>query len=121
MFGQTTVGAGGISSNASRVFRYEVAGLRQNEETDKNNFEIRQSGSVFMTVPYNRMNEEMQRIHRMGGKIVSIEPLTIDGNSQPKTEAVTANQDLEAEGKNKAAGADLPKKSGSKAKQKSES
>ena len=79
MFGQTTVGAGGISSNASRVFRYEVVGLRQNDETDKNNYEIRRSGSVFITVPYNRMNEEMQRILRMGGKIVNIESLTAAG------------------------------------------
>jgi phycocyanin-associated rod protein len=76
MFGQTTVGTGGISSSASRVFRYEVVGLRQNEENDKNNYEIRNSGSVFITVPYARMNEEMQRITRLGGKIVNIEPLT---------------------------------------------
>lgn len=78
MFGQTTVGNGGISSNASRVFRYEVVGLRQNQETDKNNYDIRRSGSVFVTVPYNRMNEEMQRITRMGGTIVSIQPLTAE-------------------------------------------
>lgn len=78
MFGQTTVGTGGISSASSRVFRYEVVGLRQNEENDKNNYEIRRSGSVFVTVPYNRMNEEMQRITRMGGKIVNIEPLTAE-------------------------------------------
>lgn len=76
MFGQTTVGTGGISSSASRVFRYEVVGLRQNEENDKNNYEIRRSGSTFVTVPYARMNEEMQRIARMGGKIVNIEPLS---------------------------------------------
>lgn len=81
MFGQTTVGNGGVSSNASRVFRYEVVGLRQNQETDKNNYDIRRSGSVFVTVPYNRMNEEMQRITRLGGKIVSIQPLSIDANS----------------------------------------
>lgn len=78
MFGQTTVGTGGISSIASRVFRYEVVGLRQNEETDKNKYEIRRSGSVFITVPYNRMSEEMQRITRLGGRIVSIEPLTAE-------------------------------------------
>ena len=83
MFGQTTVGNGGISSNASRVFRYEVVGLRQNEETDQNNYEIRRSGSVFMTVPYNRMNEEMQRILKMGGKIVSIQPLTAESALNP--------------------------------------
>jgi phycocyanin-associated rod protein len=78
MFGQTTVGTGGISSDASRVYRYEVVGLRQNEENDKNNYEIRHSGSVFITVPYNRMSEEMQRILRMGGRIVSIKPLTAE-------------------------------------------
>jgi phycocyanin-associated, rod len=76
MFGQTIVGTGGISSSASRVFRYEVVGLKQNEETDKNNHGIRRSGAVFVTVPYNRMNEEMQRITRLGGKIVNIESLT---------------------------------------------
>jgi len=81
MFGQTTVGNGGISSNASRVFRYEVVGLRQNQEADKNNYDIRRSGSVFVTVPYNRMNEEMQRITRLGGKIVSIQPLSIDAKN----------------------------------------
>ncbi|MUL36077.1 phycobilisome linker polypeptide [Gloeocapsopsis dulcis] len=81
MFGQTTVGNGGVSSTASRVFRYEVVGWRQNQETDKNNYDIRRSGSVFVTVPYNRMNEEMQRITRLGGKIVSIQPLSVDGNS----------------------------------------
>jgi phycocyanin-associated rod protein len=76
MFGQTVVGKGGISSNASRVFRFEVTGLRQNEENDKNSYAIRRSGSVFLTVPYSRMSEEMQRITRSGGKIVNIEPLT---------------------------------------------
>jgi len=78
MFGQTTVGTGGISSSASRVFRYEVVGLHQNEENDKNNYAIRNSGSVFITVPYSRMNEEMQRITRMGGRIVNIAPLTAE-------------------------------------------
>ena len=77
MFGQTTVGANGVSSASSRMFRYEVVGLRQNDETDKNNYEIRRSGSIFVTVPYSRMNEEMQRITRLGGKIVKIEPLTM--------------------------------------------
>lgn len=87
MFGQTTVGTGGISSASSRVFRYEVVGLRQNEENDLNNYEIRRSGSVFVTVPYNRMNEEMQRITRMGGKIVNIEPLTAESALKPDSEA----------------------------------
>ena len=83
MFGQTTVGTSGISSAASRTFRFEVVGLRQNEENDKNNYEIRRSGSVFITVPYERMSEEMQRINRMGGKIVNIEPLTAESALKP--------------------------------------
>jgi phycocyanin-associated rod protein len=77
MFGQTTLGTGSVSSSASRIFRYEVVGLRQNAETDKNKFNIRRSGSVFITVPYGRMNEEMQRINRLGGRIVKIEALTV--------------------------------------------
>ncbi|WP_448600517.1 phycobilisome linker polypeptide [Thermoleptolyngbya sp.] len=79
MYGQTAVGSAANSPSGARMFRYEVVGLRQSQETDKNNYAIRNSGSVFFTVPYNRMNEEMQRILRMGGKIVKIEPLT--GNS----------------------------------------
>lgn len=79
MFGQTAVGGAANSPSGSRVFRYEVVGLRQNEETDKMSYPIRQSGSVFITVPYSRMNEEMQRITRMGGKIVNIQPLQADG------------------------------------------
>ncbi|BAY23584.1 oxidoreductase FAD/NAD(P)-binding subunit [Calothrix sp. NIES-2100] len=57
----------------SRVFVYEVVGLRQNEQTDQTNYQIRNSGSVFIRVPYNRMNQEMRRITRLGGKIVSIQ------------------------------------------------
>jgi phycocyanin-associated rod protein len=77
MFGQTTLGASSVSSSASRVFRYEVVGLTQNQETDKNKFDIRRSGSIFITVPYKRMNEEMRRITRLGGRIVKIEALTV--------------------------------------------
>jgi phycocyanin-associated rod protein len=38
------------------------------------------------------MNEEMQRIGRLGGKIVSIQPLTLEGNGQAKDEATQAHQ-----------------------------
>lgn len=75
MLGQTAVGSASNTPSGSRMFRYEVVGLRQNEQTDLQNYDIRRSGSVFITVPYNRMNEEMQRINRMGGKIVNIEPM----------------------------------------------
>jgi len=59
----------------SRLFVYEVAGLNQNDNTDSLDYSIRQSGSVFFTVPYSRMNQEMRRITRLGGRIVSIKPL----------------------------------------------
>ncbi len=87
MFGQTAAGNGGLNSAATRVFRYEVVGLRQNEQNDKNNYDIRRSGSVFLTVPYSRMNEEMQRITRMGGKIVNIELLTAESALKPDSES----------------------------------
>ena len=59
----------------NRLFVYEVAGLNQNDNTDSLDYSIRQSGSVFFTVPYSRMNQEMRRITRLGGRIVSIKPL----------------------------------------------
>lgn len=57
-----------------RLFQYEVAGLRQSDETDNADYSIRSSATTVITVPYNRMNEEMQRITRMGGRIVNIRP-----------------------------------------------
>ena len=76
MYNQGAVeGAANIESG-SRVFVYEVVGLRQVEETDQTNYQIRRSGSVFIRVPYNRMNQEMRRITRLGGKIVSIQSVT---------------------------------------------
>jgi len=73
--------AGGTVSTGSdnRIFIYEVVGLRQNEETDQTNYPINRSGSVFIPVPFKRMNQEMQRINRMGGTIVSIRPQNADG------------------------------------------
>lgn len=70
------------------MFRYEVRGLRQSPGTDNNDYPIRSSDSIFMTVPYNRMNEEMRRITRMGGEIISIQPLEFDpeGSSNGKSE-----------------------------------
>lgn len=74
-YGSSVAGPAGLSDANKRVFRYEVVGLRQSEETDKRTFPIRQSGSVFITVPYSRMNDEMRRIARLGGKIVRIHSL----------------------------------------------
>lgn len=81
MFNPSAAGDASNMGSSSRLFRYEVVGLRQNSETDKMNYPIRRSGSVFITVPYSRMNDVMQRILRMGGKIVGIHPLNGDASS----------------------------------------
>lgn len=78
MLGQSAIVGAGSNSAASRVFVYEVSGLRQNDENDKNNYQFRQSDNIFIKVPYNRMNEEMRRITRMGGTIVNIKPLNAE-------------------------------------------
>jgi len=79
---------------ASRFFVYEVVGLKQNEVTDQIESPIRKSGSVYITVPYNRMNQEMQRITRMGGKIVSIKPL--NNNHHSDQAGAVGQQDQQA-------------------------
>ncbi len=82
MYGQSSTLAQNTESG-SRMFIYEVVGLRQNNQTDRQNYSLRRSGSTFITVPYSRMNEEMQRILRLGGKIVSIKPLSGEPPTQP--------------------------------------
>jgi ferredoxin--NADP+ reductase len=83
------------TESGSRIFVYEVVGLRQSEETDKTNYPIRKSGSVFIRVPYNRMNQEMRRITRLGGRIVSIQPMStlqqLNGNAISNGAANIAN------------------------------
>ena len=64
-----------MSAAGNRLFVYEVAGLSQNPMTDGLDYAVRQSGNTFITVPLKRMNQEMRRITRMGGRIVSIKPL----------------------------------------------
>jgi sulfite reductase alpha subunit-like flavoprotein len=81
----------------SRVFVYEVVGLHQSEETDKMNYPIRRSGSVFIRVPYNRMNQEMQRLARMGGKIVSIQLLNADSEAHGKATSVTSKSEVKSQ------------------------
>lgn len=75
------------SDYANRIFVYEVVGLNQNRQTDKLEYPIRRSGSTFIKVPYSRMNQEMQRITKLGGRIVSIKPL--DSDKEKKIEGKT--------------------------------
>ena len=86
MYSPSISGAAASSVSGSRIFVYEVEGMRQNQATDQTSHPIRSSGNVFISVPYDRMNQEMRRILRMGGKIVSIRPL----NGAPETNGKVA-------------------------------
>ena len=94
MYNLSTADAAANTLSGSRIFVYEVVGLRQSEETDKLDYPIRKSGSVFIRVPYSRMNQEMRRITRMGGKIVSIQPMNADNETNGKASSVTANTEV---------------------------
>lgn len=85
------------SDAGNRLFVYEVIGLSQSTMTDGLDYPIRRSGSTFITVPLKRMNQEMRRITRMGGKIVSIKPL--EGDSPlPHTEGIAKPSQSEGSG-----------------------
>jgi len=92
MYNASVVGGDANTVSGSRVFLFEVVGLRQNSETEGLNYPIRRSGSVFIKVPYGRMSQEMQRISRMGGKIVNIQALNGAGeqlNGKPSLQTET--------------------------------
>lgn len=74
MIGQSALRTS-VSSSDNRIFIYEVEGLRQNEQTENQNYPVRNSGTILIQVPYSRMNDEMRRITRLGGTIVNIRPL----------------------------------------------
>ena len=76
MYNPSLSGNGGSTSANSRMYVYEVTGLRD-QSADSGNDKIRLSGSQFFTVPYRRMNQEMRRIASLGGKILNIRPLGV--------------------------------------------
>jgi ferredoxin--NADP+ reductase len=96
------------TSYGSRVYIYEVVGIKQSSATDLMGNSIRNSGTVFISVPYSRMQQEMQRISRMGGKIVSIRPME---EAQSSTASVApspkGDRSMETQSKPKAH-ADVP-------------
>ena len=81
----------------NRLFVYEVEGLSQNSVDTK--VPVRRSGTVFITVPYSRMNQEMRRINSLGGKVINITPVgsnvpAQNGKSAPKQEANSNNKSM---------------------------
>jgi phycocyanin-associated, rod len=75
MLGQSAFSRGSSATADNRIFVYEVTGLQQNDITVQSDSQIRTSANTFVQVPYNRMNDKMHQILRMGGKIVNIYPL----------------------------------------------
>ena len=88
MLGRSILGSNPFGD--SRVFIYEVAGLRQTDRTDQDNHAIRKSSTVMMPVAFNRMGEFMQQMNRLGGQIISIHPLN---ESTPNTSASDSQED----------------------------
>ncbi|AFZ48006.1 CpcD phycobilisome linker domain protein [Cyanobacterium stanieri PCC 7202] len=81
-----------------RRFLFEVVGISQ-QGSNNLDYPIRQSGTSFIAVPYSRMNQEMTRINRLGGKIVNITPIGINTPVQAKSlssssETTTNNQPM---------------------------
>lgn len=103
MLGKSAISGRSSSSYNNRIFVYEITGLKQNQENDSNSYSFRKSGSIFKSVPYNRLNEEMQRVNKMGGTIVSIQSLEDFKQQsdrdreteveQPESEAAPADRD----------------------------
>lgn len=111
MYNPTTAASSGNNTEYSkRRYIYEVVGLSQNGNTDSLDYQIRNSGSIFITVPYNRMNQEMRRINRLGGKIVSIQPATASGPVQvgSTTKEESKNTKTMTQAKAKKAKSDIP-------------
>jgi ferredoxin--NADP+ reductase len=108
MYNPSLRGIAANSLSGSRLFVYEVVGLGQSQDCSEYN--IRRSGSVFFTVPYERMNQEMRRIARLGGKIVSIRPLSAvtDGGDTANAPAPQSASPTPTPAPAKKAHADVP-------------
>ena len=113
MYNSSVSSGSAVSLSGSRLFVYEVEGLRNSAGAAQANSPIRKSGSMFITVPYNRMNQEMQRIQRMGGKIVSIRSLEDSAATNGQTMSMAGSQSAQAGDSNKPMTQAKPKKSSS--------
>jgi ferredoxin--NADP+ reductase len=96
----TETSSASTTDYGKRLFVFEVVGLSQNGSTNSVSYPIRRSGTTFITVPYQRMNQEMRRINRLGGQIVNIKPINSDvplqikanGQSQPQQTKEVPNE-----------------------------
>lgn len=88
----------------NRLFVYEVEGLSRNSIDTK--VPIRSSGTVFITVPYSRMNQEMRRINSLGGKVIKITPA---GGDVPAQDSQPAPEQKKSSNNNKSMTQTKPK------------
>ena len=105
MYNSSAAFSGSNTEYKNRLFIYEVEGLSRNSVDTK--VPIRKSGTVFITVPYNRMNQEMRRINSLGGKVISIKPA---GGDVPAQDSQPAPKQQEASNNNKSMTQAKPKK-----------
>lgn len=91
MYNQSLSGNAGLTDANNRMFVYEVIGLRDRSITGVTD-KIRNSGTTFITVPYQRMNQEMRRIIKLGGKILSIRPAGEATTAQPLAASSASNE-----------------------------
>jgi len=95
MYNSSAAFSGSNTEYKNRLFVYEVEGLSQNSVEPK--VPLRRSGTVFITVPYSRMNQEMRRINSLGGKVINIKPIGTDVPEQtsqpaPQQQAASNNK-----------------------------
>ena len=100
----------------SRLYVYEVEGLGQNGKAS-DSAPVRNSGTVLITVPYDRMNQESQRILKLGGKIVSIRPAN-EAAANDQSNGGVANAPANGQSSSKADSGKSKKKSMTQAKAK---
>ncbi|MBE9045019.1 ferredoxin-NADP reductase [Pleurocapsales cyanobacterium LEGE 10410] len=105
MYNSSAAFTGSNTEYKNRLFVYEVEGLSRNSIDTK--VPIRSSGTVFITVPYSRMNQEMRRINSLGGKVISIKPA---GGDVPEQDSQPQPKQQEASNNNKPMTQAKPKK-----------
>ncbi|MDJ0702717.1 MAG: phycobilisome linker polypeptide [Leptolyngbyaceae cyanobacterium MO_188.B28] len=82
MLGKSALLGAFSPSYDKRIFVCEIEGLRQTGQVGNKNYPLRNSGRILLQIPYSCMNEEMQRIKRLGGTIVSIRSLGDDSSEE---------------------------------------
>ena len=115
MYNSSAAFSSGNTEYKNRLFIYEVEGLSQNSVNTQ--VPIRSSGTVHITVPYNRMNQEMRRINALGGKVISIKPVGGDipaqdsqaaPQSAPEQKKASNNKKSMTQAKSKKAKSNVP-------------